>query len=554
MKEEIDNYETIVKINKLNNRYVTDGNIWTIDETMFNDNVFVFLVINIKTRAILGYIIGHKKASEGYIKELYKIILDNYPFKDQSPLIIHSDAEDEYFSTHLVKFFKEENIDISVGISDKHQNQVSEAVNNRIKFSTVFNLLKEGRNIKAFKDLVRIQPAKFKHKSKKSKAQNKDFRKWFFNSEYFEERSFQAIEKAITEYNERQFSSGITRKEAEYYNTKLSPNEKFLLFKSSDDLANKIQRLNKEAIQKVKGELTNIIQSEKGTEEKIVQIQALVLEQESVTQDMLITGFTVVMGQNQEIIDKNKELRAQINILQEQILVLTTELEKARAIERAKQERKEARAKRKRLPKRDPVNLEIYEQLITSVSGLDYTSARIRIAFLILMITGIRVNELLQLKVEQLLTLVNSGWIGINRSKRGPSSHKAYLTPLGKKLVDQRNRDFEIIFAMKELDGYVFTSEKDQYKPLRRETLTREINLALRNLAEKLTDKPNLTSHSFRAGFITQLWRDTNDIEFVRQAIGHIKVESTSSYVENLSDEERRLRMEQINNPEDLII
>jgi integrase len=78
--------------------------------------------------------------------------------------------------------------------------------------------------------------------------------------------------------------------------------------------------------------------------------------------------------------------------------------------------------------------------------------------------------------------------------------------------------------------------------------------LALRNLAEKLTDKPNLTSHSFRAGFITQLWRDTNDIEFVRQAIGHIKVESTSSYVENLSDEERRLRMEQINNPEDLII
>jgi hypothetical protein len=42
----------------------------------------------------------------------------------------------------------------------------------------------------------------------------------------------------------------------------------------------------------------------------------------------------------------------------------------------------------------------------------------------------------------------------------------------------------------------------------------------------------------------------TGDIEFVRQAIGHSKLESTSSYVENLSDEDRRLRMEQITSPE----
>jgi site-specific recombinase XerD len=68
--------------------------------------------------------------------------------------------------------------------------------------------------------------------------------------------------------------------------------------------------------------------------------------------------------------------------------------------------------------------------------------------------------------------------------------------------------------------------------------------------AAKIDGQPILSSHSFRIGFITQLWRDTNDIEFVRQAIGHIKVESTSSYVENLSDEERRIRMENINFPD----
>lgn len=44
------------------------------------------------------------------------------------------------------------------------------------------------------------------------------------------------------------------------------------------------------------------------------------------------------------------------------------------------------------------------------------------------------------------------------------------------------------------------------------------------------------------------------EIEFVRQAIGHERLESTSSYIENLSDEERRLRMEQIRSPEELTL
>lgn len=74
--------------------------------------------------------------------------------------------------------------------------------------------------------------------------------------------------------------------------------------------------------------------------------------------------------------------------------------------------------------------------------------------------------------------------------------------------------------------------------------LTKEINLALPKLGEMLDTKTNLTRHSFRIGFISQLWRDTEDIEFVRQVIGHFKLEATSSYVENLSDEGRKLRME----------
>ena len=41
-----------------------------------------------------------------------------------------------------------------------------------------------------------------------------------------------------------------------------------------------------------------------------------------------------------------------------------------------------------------------------------------------------------------------------------------------------------------------------------------------------MPNKPTLTSHGFRIGFITKLWRDTGDIEFVRQAIGHAKIQN----------------------------
>ena len=88
---------------------------------------------------------------------------------------------------------------------------------------------------------------------------------------------------------------------------------------------------------------------------------------------------------------------------------------------------------------------------------------------------------------------------------------------------------------------------------LRRESLTKSINTVTRKASEKLPGNPNITSHSFRIGFITQLWKDTQDIEFVRQVIGHVTVQSTSSYVENLSDEEREKRMSQIKSADDLV-
>ncbi len=77
---------------------------------------------------------------------------------------------------------------------------------------------------------------------------------------------------------------------------------------------------------------------------------------------------------------------------------------------------------------------------------------------------------------------------------------------------------------------------------LRRETITKAVNKVTHAVSKQFTEEPNITSHSFRVGYITKMWKDSKDIEFVKQCIGHQKLDTTSSYVKALSDKERKNR------------
>ena len=208
--------------------------------------------------------------------------------------------------------------------------------------------------------------------------------------------------------------------------------------------------------------------------------------------------------------------------------------------------RKETRANRKRLPRRDPMTNAIYKKLIQAAEGPRYSDVRARLAICLLAITGIRINELLPLRVKQLKTLLEEGWIAIDRSKRGPSNHKAFLNKEGRRIIQERKTDFDFIFLMKTEESYVFTTDSDHFTPLHRVTITRQINTIMRDASAQLEGEPNITSHSFRIGYITQLWRDTKDIEFVKQTIGHSALNTTSAYITKLSDHERKQKIEEL--------
>lgn len=262
----------------------------------------------------------------------------------------------------------------------------------------------------------------------------------------------------------------------------------------------------------------------KGQTKNLKQLQAI--------QNDLQRGFIGLALRNQE--------------LTQQLGIVVTELNQIKRERQEKEIRKQSRANRKRLPKRDPMTRDIYKELIKEAEGPTYIYVRTRIALCILAVTGIRINELLPLKVNQLQTLIEENWITIDRSKRGPSNHKAFLTKEGKKIIQDRKKDFQFIFLMKEPSAYVFSPETNHFRKLRREVITTDVNKIMHKVSKIFPGQPNITSHSFRVGYITQLWKDSKDIEFVKQTIGHQRLDTTSAYVNKLSDQERRKRISQV--------
>ena len=192
--------------------------------------------------------------------------------------------------------------------------------------------------------------------------------------------------------------------------------------------------------------LGNIIKIQKEDYKEIRSDLALILEGQKINQKDLRLCFIKLASQNNELLESNNKLNEQLDT----VLAELNELKKER---QQKLSRKKARANRKRLPKRDAVTPEIYQALIQATESGNYnsyTAARLRVALCLLAITGIRVNELLPLKVYQLKTLLTESWIKINRSKHGPSNYKAYLSKQGKQILKDRQKDFELIYLFKE--------------------------------------------------------------------------------------------------------
>ena len=116
-------------------------------------------------------------------------------------------------------------------------------------------------------------------------------------------------------------------------------------------MENKLQKINKENNKLANYESLQIELS------KILENQRISKKKQDQILETTQRGFIGLALRNEELLEVNKKLKDQLEIV-------VGELNQIKEERKEKEIRKQARASRKRLPKRDPMTLESYKELI----------------------------------------------------------------------------------------------------------------------------------------------------------------------------------------------
>lgn len=599
--------------NKINRKYVTNHCIWTVDETFLNSKYCIFIIINLKTRAILSTTClkvpfnkqntvvqaGNRKykaglSSDDILEQYYETISFCH-----IPEIIHSDANPTYASTSIKKFAKEHGIQLSFSKGEKHDNQVSEAVNNTLK-SLIITII-HNQNSRKYKKFRLSWEDKFKHKKNSYRSHNREFRDMFFSSHFFNDEInvCPIVDAAVKQYNDKKnvnFNSEFSRLEEEYLNDHIITLEPEKASSSSSHannivLANQnayrstntiLKEAKKHSNDRNSQELTKVLNEFK-TYQQPSNIQQQLLDlyndvsksQKPVLEAILITykeqnnASSQLLKLNQELLNKIKVLEVNNKSQTSLISELTNYKNKLEELEQIKLFKKEQLLKRKPREKTQPfthLEFEIAMNYLENDLSEEYSYAtilKLKVALIFFVCLGLRISEVQQIKVCHALTLTRKYYVKIDRAKRGRANQKAFLTKAGKAKINKYKEDIINLILLnntkipdKPLDDYyilpytetfILSSNQSQgKKPLSRSYFTNLLNKFLQSIPQFKQQGKFFTSHSMRHGYIQNIYTQVQDLEFVRDAIGHKNLQTTQKYIRGKSDDQKQQIIENL--------
>jgi integrase/recombinase XerD len=184
-----------------------------------------------------------------------------------------------------------------------------------------------------------------------------------------------------------------------------------------------------------------------------------------------------------------------------------------------------------RIPKKDRKLPEVLtkEEVRRLIDSADNIKSRLIISMLYS--SGLRVSELVNLKVEDLDLKEKTGWV-----RRGKGGKDRLLTFSGnlsdefQKFLEDRGKD----------NVYVFSKDK----PL----TTRNIQKIVKGTRERAGIQKRVTPHTLRHSFATHLLEQGNDIRLIQAMLGHSSLNTTQMYT-HISSEQ----MKNVKNPLDLL-
>lgn len=128
------------------------------------------------------------------------------------------------------------------------------------------------------------------------------------------------------------------------------------------------------------------------------------------------------------------------------------------------------------------MNWEIYHFIMSYYNGNDYRTLRLRIAIFLLAVIRSRIGEVLVLKAECLTTLQDEFLIKIGGKILFIENQKI------REVIRERTKDIKYLYTIKRKNDFIFTTDLNlnAKTTIRRESLTRSVNKALRFVRKKL--------------------------------------------------------------------
>lgn len=171
-------------------------------------------------------------------------------------------------------------------------------------------------------------------------------------------------------------------------------------------------------------------------------------------------------------------------------------------------------------PQRDVVSFSIFENICKSKKPKNVqhlTWSRFKIATTILFFTGLRVSESAYITEDIINSLINHGKCQIYQSKVD-SFRTIFMPEDGVQYLKDLKYDINKVYKTPEDILYPFIeSSPDKWNSL--------INTTLKHFTNGL----NITSHSFRIGYVTKILKHTS-VDRAQAFVGHKDIRSTMKY------------------------
>jgi integrase len=175
-----------------------------------------------------------------------------------------------------------------------------------------------------------------------------------------------------------------------------------------------------------------------------------------------------------------------------------------------------------------------YKKLMSFVRGNETlrpnTKLNLLRTFTILFFTGLRLNEVQELKIIDIKNLLQNGNVKIDISKTS-TQRKLYLTNSFQKellkLFDFKNELDENKVISK-------GSDKNKKTSINKIVFIQQVNKTIKEILGE-----GFSSHSFRQGLITEMGSKSINIKIISQFVGHKNISTTMGYIKPTDEQIR---------------